>query len=369
MDEKADTTKWLLPWFLMQDSPFIVLYQRTYTNQQLRMEGDPPTQVTRTDGSTGHFEAIVRRTRSAAGVLEYSGVFRPGGDTATEYGVIRLIADRLMAERNSEKASMEMAVYHDAKSSRTKYALLDAVGVRVPGRNARKGDGPNSLPGVVIGIYRQEAGACTARVVHQLYTVWCEYGVLSQMMKVDKLVTLTINGYPQLLHFRDETLTAAERLPEGSPGHQQPLTGTAAGIPKITVEAAWKAHLRRRRQRTEDQSRQRTVSTRQAADAADTAIAPTLSMFTTHLYTNLCESSRKADQHRNRRYVRAFPASSPCRIAVPLTPQSHSILSSCPSQALGCFPSWDRTPVARVKPHSIAMALPLCTAVATAPRR
>lgn len=90
---------------------------------------------------------------------------------------------------------------------------------------------------------------------------------------------------------------------------------------------------------------------------------------TTHLYTNLCESSRKADQHRNRRHVRAFPASSPCRIAVPVTPQSHSILSSCPSQALGCFPSWDRTSVARVKPHSIAMALPLCTAVATAPRR
>ena len=88
------------------------------------------------------------------------------------------------------------------------------------------------------------------------------------------------------------------------------------------------------------------------------------------LYTTLCESSRKADQHRNRRHVRTFPASSPCRIAVPVLTPTVSLypgLMSIPGTRL--LPQLGSDTGARVKPHSIAMALPLCTAVATAPRR
>ena len=217
----------------------------------------------------------MKRVQTAAGADQYIGVFSPGGNTAAEYDQVLTLATRLLTEVNLQAASQRMAADYDAKSKVHTYQLLDAVGVRIPGKNPRKGDTPNSLPGLVVSIHKQDNGSGSKKVVHQLYTVWCQYGVLSQKLKIDKLVSLSINNFPHLLAFRDETLTAPERLPQSDPDWQSALRGTARSCPKVTVDAAWKAHVATFQQRPVDQSRQRTVPTRLAADAADTAIAAT----------------------------------------------------------------------------------------------
>ena len=231
--------------------------------------------ATITDPGTGHFEAVVKRTTTDGGAVKYTGVYRMGDHTAAEYDRVLLLARRMQAYWTSQEASQQMAVYYDAKSKVHQYQLLDAVGVLVPGKNPRKGDTSNSVPGLVIAIHSKDRTAGSKKVVHQLYTVWCPHGVLSQKLKVDKLVTLSINNFPELLAFRNETLTAAERLPCTDKDWLSPLLGTARSLPVVTIQAAWTAHRgpTRSTQSTVDQSRQRTVDTRTAADAASVALA------------------------------------------------------------------------------------------------
>ena len=288
-----------------------MLYQRTYTDFTMRMDDDMA--VMHTTGSSGHFEAIVKRVVSAAGVVGYTGLFRPGGDTAAEYEHVLGVATRLMAVVNSEAASLRMAVDYDAKSKVRTFELLDAVRVRVPDRNARKGGTPNCVPGVVVGIYKQLNGSGNKQVVHQLYTVWCEHGVLTQKVKIDRLVAMSINNFPTLLAFRDETLTAQERLQSSNALWQSPLTGTLEEWPTVTIEAAWLAQQASYVQRTVDQCRQRRVAARMAANAADTAIAATqadsrtaLSFATVTNQPASQPSSREgADPSRITRIIRA----------------------------------------------------------------
>ena len=147
--------------------------------------------------------------------------------------------------------------------------------MRISGKNPRKGNTAKSLPGLVIAIRKKKVGDGAKVVWHQLYQVWCAQGVLSQTIKVDQLVPLSINNFPELLAFRDKRLTAEERLPSSDPKWQSPLTSTASSYPTVTLKTVWEQHRATYKQRTEDQSRKRKVGTRAAADAADTAIAAT----------------------------------------------------------------------------------------------
>ena len=109
---------------------------------------------------------------------------------------------------------------------------------------------------------------------HKPYTVWCSHGVLSQPLKVVKLVALSANNFPELLEFRDVTLSDEERLPVADDSWQSPLLGTVRKQPKVTLEAAWKAERATFKQRPVDPSSgQRKVPSRTAAVAADTALA------------------------------------------------------------------------------------------------
>ena len=110
---------------------------------------------------------------------------------------------------------------------------------------------------------------------HRLYRVWCRYGLLSEAVSIDSLIPNHINTIDYLRVFRDETLTAQERLDPSDPDWESPLMGTVAGYKPITIKAAWAAELETWIKRTEDQSRQRKTATRTAAVAADTAIAAT----------------------------------------------------------------------------------------------
>ena len=196
VEEAGSTSYTLVPAFIVQDRPFIVLYQRTYTHWKARRGRSMETD------SGGHFEAVVKRFRNAAGEVQYSGLFSIRGDTALEYNHCLTLAQRYMATINQQAASQNMARDYDRKSNVHQFSQLDAVGVRVPGRNPRKGNTRNILPGLVVGIHSHKVGTANA-VTHKLYTVWCPHGVLSQPIKVDKLVTLSANNFPELLEFRD----------------------------------------------------------------------------------------------------------------------------------------------------------------------
>lgn len=77
--------------------------------------------------STGHFEAIVKK------------IVRMGGHTASEYDQTLTLATLLMAVVISQAASQPITVYYGLKPKVQLYQLLDAVGVRIPGKNPRKG--------------------------------------------------------------------------------------------------------------------------------------------------------------------------------------------------------------------------------------
>jgi hypothetical protein len=267
---ESDTTAFFVPDFITQDRPWMVLYQRTTAEFMLRKDGNEV--VTTSIPANGHYEAVVKQTITDGAPL-YVGVYRMGDDTANEYDSVLQVATRLEAYNNAQAHSTRMAADYDSKANPVVYRHLEAVGVRVPGKNPRKGSTHSSLPCLVVDVQKQTVkGSGNTIVIHRLYTLWCPHGVLKGKVKVDKLVPLSINNFPELLHLRDDQLTARQRLAEADPNWLSPMN-TVRDVATITLKTAWKRHLEARTQRTVDMSRQRSVPARMAADAAATSIA------------------------------------------------------------------------------------------------
>ena len=269
MTVESDSSMHLVPSHITQDRPWVVIYQRTTAMWKVRLRDG--TQITETVPANGHFEAVVKRT-IVDGAPVYAGVYSMGGDTATEYDQVLLVANRLDAYHNQQASSERTAADYDAKAQLTVYQHLDAVGLRIPGKHPRKGNTHHSLPCLVVDVDSRAVSAGTRTVVHSLYTLWCPHGVLTDKVGVDKLVNMSINNFPALLQLRDERLTARQRLAVSDLNWQPPLDALV-DEPRITVKNAWEQHRAAYKQRTEDQSRHRLVPTRAAADAAATSIA------------------------------------------------------------------------------------------------
>ena len=126
----------------------------------------------------------------------------------------------------------------------------------------------------MIGVHPRFADGSISKVMHVMYTVWCEFGVLSGQWKIDKLCRLPSNNYPALLAIID-SLTPPERLSVNDVNFVQPLHCTAKDVARISLDDAFKQLHNRRTHRVEEQSRQRTAPARTAANAADVAIAAT----------------------------------------------------------------------------------------------
>ena len=244
-----------------------MIYQRQLVQWTHRMV-DGEEQLQTVDG--GHYEAVVK-SWTTAGEVQYTGLFEQNGDHELEWRHMQTLANRLMAVINSEAASTRMAVDYDNKHKPHLYKLLDAAGVRIPGAHPRKGATANLLPCLVIAVDKRVVGTGKT-ATHQMYTMWSPQGVLANKIGVNMLKPLAINNFPELLAFRDEKLTAAERLPSDDTNHKSPLLGTASTYPKLTLDSAWTAFRATYTQRTVDQSRQCKVATRKAANAADTSI-------------------------------------------------------------------------------------------------
>ena len=129
------------------------------------------------------------------------------------------------------------------------------------------------MPGLVIGITERQVGSTTKVDAQDVHGVVCAGCGLSQPIKLDKLVPLSINNFSELLEFRDRTLKPAERLQPTNAGWQSPLFGhrqhTTQGRNRQGIGSR---QLSGYTQRTVDQSRQRTTTARTAAVAAETAL-------------------------------------------------------------------------------------------------
>jgi len=132
------------------------------------------------------------------------------------------------------------------------------VGVRVSGSNPRKGACTNNLPCIVREVVSRHVGSGPKKT-HHLYKVVCEFGMVSSTFKIDKLVPLSLNNFPEMVALKQVygELSATER----------------GRLEKLTLTNAYEKYIAKSKQRTVDQSRQRSVATRAAATAADTAIA------------------------------------------------------------------------------------------------
>jgi hypothetical protein len=272
-EHTTSTTPRVITTPIVEGWPFIVLYQRTSIMWKVRVvSGEEKTE---TDGGGGHYEAVVVKDVAKKG--HYLGKFRADAiETGPHYQHVMTVAKRAMAVDNSAAASANMAAYYDSRSAVHKYNLLDAVAVNVSGTNPRQGNGPNNVPGVIVEVHQHEVGSnAQKKVVHQLYSVWCPAGVLTQKFKVDALTTLSINSFAELLAFRDQKLPAEARLAASDPNWRSPREEALKHYDTISLQAAWKELRSRFTQRPIDQSRQRKTATRVAADAADTAIAAT----------------------------------------------------------------------------------------------
>jgi hypothetical protein len=174
---ESGTDTFLVPAYITQDMPWVVIYQRTTAEWKLRRAYGKT--VTRTVPANGHYEAVVKQTITD-GVTEYAGVYRMGDHTANEYDRVLQVAERLQAYHNAQAASQQMAIDYDRKAKPTVYRHLDAVGVRIPGKNPRKGSTPHSLPCLVVDVQENRVGAGARTVLHRLYTVWCLHGAYGQ---------------------------------------------------------------------------------------------------------------------------------------------------------------------------------------------
>ena len=271
---RATSTR-VIPARLVPSWPIIVLFQRTEADRETWVEHSTDkngkvwdTEEAKVTGGKGHYESVVLKDNSAP--TAPTGFFQAEhAPTEKAHQHLVAIAQRYLAGKASAAASAAMAVQYDKKARIHRFNLFDAVAVRVAGFKPRSGAVAGSLPGVIVGIVDREAGSGKTRVSHQLYTVWCPHGVLSDAFPVDRLTSLSINLFEELKSFRDSTLTTAERLPPTDSGWSSPLTGTAAAYPKISVVNAWKAHNKKFKQAAVDQSRKRTTEARVSAVAAD----------------------------------------------------------------------------------------------------
>ena len=174
--------------------PFVVLYWRSETFYKWKKGRGVDDQFT-SDGSGGHYEPVVTGVDTADSYVDINGCYSASKHPAVHAHLLAL-GKRLNAGNNNKESTERMAQDYNASAKVHEFDLLDAVAVRVPGKKPRSGDTTNSLPGLVIGIHRHDKGDRPQKVVHQTYTVWCVYGVLSEKLSVDMLNKLSMNSFP-----------------------------------------------------------------------------------------------------------------------------------------------------------------------------
>ena len=132
----------------------------------------------------------------------------------------------------------------------------------------RKARGTDNLPGIIVAVHTQAVGTAETQALHRQYTVLSEFGVLNNTWKVDELVPLSLNNFPQLLTLLSE-FSLAQRMTET---HADARPINLDRYLRISIEQAWKQHRARRKPATKSARRLRATPSRSVAVAAETAL-------------------------------------------------------------------------------------------------
>ena len=244
---------------LRQGAPFAVLYHRCDVEHVMN-RGPDGKDFNLTYHSIGHYEALVA-TRGGDDTTTH-GLITP---TNPAYPDVLSIATRALSVNDVEKANVRSAADYDRTASGAVYKKGDAVGVRVRGSNPRKGSGSENLPCVVVALQQRIDEDVPQSKPRTMYQVVSKHGVLRRTYKVDQLVPLSINNYPDLLELRSAfaDLSAEDIEAKDKVSINAAMTQHRAEFTPATLTTSAR----------QQQQHQRAVQQRKAAVAAETAIA------------------------------------------------------------------------------------------------
>jgi hypothetical protein len=266
---ECSTTPVLIPRRMRQEWPFITLFHRSQKAVFISVDKNGGY-VTNTTGGRGHYEALVVNASNTV-VPQWNGCF-DFHDVVHSH--LYRIGNRILAAQYNDIARCRMEIDYNSKSSVVVYRVPNCVGVRVgqasQAGKRRQAKGTDNLPCLIVGVHTQEVGQKHSgqQVQHQQYKLLCEFGVLSNTWKVDELVPLSLNNYPQLVTLLGG-LSAAELMAPGTNGWK-PID--LSRYEEIGIEEAWKQHQLKKKPATVNVARNRKTTARVTAVAAETSI-------------------------------------------------------------------------------------------------
>ena len=265
------------------DWPFMMLYHRVeyHTKGVITADGKEEYQ---TEDGRGHFETM-GTPLSHDGLADTFArkqtlhrLISPVGPTAAMHSHLCRISHRIQAAQYQTMATLTMTEYYNRDSTVVTYKPNNAVGVRVSanskGGMRRKIKGCHNVPGIIIAVHPVGTGSGGTEQPQQ-YTVLTEFGVLKNTWKVDELVPLSVNSFPELMNVL-ASFTDLELLATSHPDHK-PVDKSR--YDEISIEEAWDKYLAKRTKAPQAKSQSsKAVGPRVAAVAAETAIAGSQSM-------------------------------------------------------------------------------------------
>ena len=168
-----------------------------------------------------------------------------------------------------------MAEDYNGQQRVVEFIKMNTVGVRV-GHGSKAGKrrqarGTDNLPGIVVAVHSHavgDSGPSQPQVQHKQYTVLTEFGVLHGTWKIDELMPISLNNFPQLITLMSD-MPVEERM---STAHRDGRDIDLTRDPRIGIDDAWTQHRLKRKPATKSAARPRTAPARAVVVAAETAI-------------------------------------------------------------------------------------------------
>ena len=263
-NEEFSTTPVLVPRKFRVNLPFVCLFHRASVEWTATKDG-----AFSTEGGSGHYETLLVDLSSGGSPRRLEGWIP--FDHAM-YSHLVMIATRILAAQYSDLARFKMAEGYNNKQKVAVYERLNTVGVRVgtdsKASKRKRTKGTHNLPGIIIDVHTHAVGNSTDGVEHQQYTVLTEFGILLNTWKIDELVPIALNAFPQLVALMDN-FTARELM---QPSHPDFTPVDKSRYQRLSVKEAWDLHQRKKKPPTVAAGRKRQVAMRVASVAAETAL-------------------------------------------------------------------------------------------------
>ena len=187
---------------------FICLFHRSNMTHVTKRARGRNQERTRSTGGFGHYETLVARTDGLN--TKYEGEFAPDSEMHT---FLANLVNCFLAAQFNDLARIRMETDYNEQGIVVRYSVQLSVGLRVASTSTRvQADTTAILPCIVIEVVQRDDSASSSSQQQQQaeqYRLLCEFGVVIGSFKVDQLVPLTLNNFPQLISLYNE-LTASE---------------------------------------------------------------------------------------------------------------------------------------------------------------